>query len=76
MIGNLAVGLQYLEMPFMIALASRYPQWIPMMSWCSLAAGFAALFLSSFANAVSSMSIDVDARKIIEFLGLWTRHGN
>lgn len=53
MIGNIAVGFQYLEMPLVIALATRHPHWIQTMSWCALAACSLALFLSSFATAVS-----------------------
>lgn len=53
-IGNIAVGFQYLELPIVIAIAQRRPQWVRTMSWCSLAACTAGLFLSSFATAVSN----------------------
>ncbi|KAF8309075.1 MFS general substrate transporter [Clavulina sp. PMI_390] len=49
-IGNIAIGLQYLEMPIVIAILQRRPQWIRPISWSALAASSLGLFLSSFAQ--------------------------
>ena len=51
-IGTIALALQYLETPFVIAFAQKRPKLIRPMQWGALVACAASLAISSFANSV------------------------
>lgn len=56
-IGNIAIGLQFAVMPFVIMFMRRWPHLVSKVSWGCLVIGCFSLFMSSFATKVRTRQL-------------------